>query len=253
MDRYVRFVRPDGASGAGLLEGNRIAAIAEPFWECAEGTGERLALADVRLLPPCEPRSIVCVGLNYRSHLGGRPAPDPPTLFLKPLSAVAGPGDPIRLPAASARVDPEGEIVIVIGRELASPTRAEALAGVFGYTAGNDVSARDWQADDGQWWRAKGADTFGVFGPSIATGLDHDAIEVRTRVNGEEMQHGRSDELILDIPEIVRYAASAITLVPGDVIFSGTPGQPRALEPGDVVEVEVTGAGVLRNPVVAGR
>ena len=253
MDRYVRFARPDGSTGTGLLEGDSIAVIAEPFWERTERTGEALALPDALLLPPCEPRSIVCVGLNYASHLGGRPAPDPPTLFLKPLSSIAGPGDPIRLPAASARVDPEGEIVIVVGRELASPTREEALAGIFGYTAGNDVSARDWQGSDGQWWRAKGTDTFGVYGPAIATGLDHEAIEVRTRVNGEETQHGRSDELILDIPEIVRYVAAVITLVPGDIIYSGTPGQPQSLNPGDTVEVEVTGAGVLSNPVVAGR
>ena len=252
MANYVRFVRPDGGTASGLLEGDRIAVVSEPFWETTERTGEDFALADVRLLPPTQPRSIVCVGLNYSSHLGGQPAPDPPTLFLKPLSSIAGPGDEIRLPAASAKVDPEGEIVIVVGRELFAPTREEALAGIFGYTAGNDVSARDWQNSDGQWWRAKGADTFGVFGPGIATSLDYNAIEVRTRVNGEEKQHGRSDELILDIPEIVRYVAAVMTLMPGDVIFTGTPGQPQAITPGDIVEIEVTGAGVLRNPVVAG-
>ncbi|MBH76727.1 MAG: fumarylacetoacetate hydrolase [Dehalococcoidia bacterium] len=253
MDRYVRFVRLDGSVGAGLLEGDQISVVALPFWENTERTGEVLDLAGVRLLPPCEPRSIVCVGLNYASHLGGRPAPAPPTLFLKPLSSIAGPGDPIRLPAASARIDPEGEIVIVIGKELASATRQEALSGIFGYTAGNDVSARDWQENDGQWWRAKGADTFGVFGPSIATGLAYDSLEVRTRVNGIETQRGRSDELILDIPEIVRYTSTAITLLPGDIIYSGTPGQPEGLNDGDSVEVEVTGAGVLINPVIAGR
>ncbi len=250
MDRYVRFTRPDGSTGAGLLEGDRIVVIAEPFWERVERIGEELALASVRLLPPCQPRSIVCVGLNYASHLGDRPAPDPPTLFFKPLSAIAGPGDPIRLPAGAARVDPEGEIVIVIGRELTAPTREEARAGIFGYTAGNDVSARDWQASDGQWWRAKGADTFAVFGPAIATGLAHDALEVRTRVNGVETQRGRSGELILDIPEIVRYTAAAMTLLPGDIIYSGTPGQPQSLRAGDAVEVEVTGAGTLSNSVV---
>ena len=252
MANYVRFARPDDTTGAGLLEGDRIAVIAEPFWEATERTGEELALTDVRLLAPTTPRSIVCVGLNYSSHLGGRPAPDPPTLFHKPLSSIAGPEDEIRLPAASAKVDPEGEIVIVIGRELFAPSREEALAGIFGYTAGNDVSARDWQNSDGQWWRAKGSDTFGVFGPTIATGLDFATIEVRTRVNGEEMQHGRSDELILDIPEIVRYVAAVMTLLPGDIIYTGTPGSPQAIHPGDVVEVEVTGAGILRNPVVAG-
>lgn len=249
MPAYVRFRRPDGSTGAGLLEDRRIAVIREPFWESTEPTGESLALDDVRLLPPCQPRSIVCVGLNYSSHLGGRPAPDPPTLFFKPLSSIAGPEDDIILPANAGRVDPEGEIVVVIGKEIKGATREQALDAIFGYTAGNDVSAREWQRDDGQWWRAKGADTFGVFGPAIATGLAHDAIEVRARVNGHEVQHGRSDELILDIPEIVRYVTAVMTLVPGDIIYTGTPGQPQPLNPGDVVEVDVTGAGILRNRV----
>ncbi len=249
MANYVRFRRNDGTSGAGLLEGERIAVIREPFWERTERTGETVARADVKLLPPCEPRSIVCVGLNYSSHLQGRPAPDPPTLFFKPLSAIAGPGDEIVLPEGAGRVDPEGEIVIVIGREVKGATREEALAAVFGYTCGNDVSAREWQRADGQWWRAKGSDTFGVFGPSIVTGLAHDAIELRTRVNGAEVQHGRSGELIRDIPEIVRLVSAVMTLVPGDIIYTGTPGEPQALRRGDEVEVEVTGAGVLRNRV----
>lgn len=249
MPAYVRFRRPDGSTGAGTIDDDRIAVIREPFWEATEPTGETLALRDVSLLPPCQPRSIVCVGLNYSSHLGGRPVPDPPTLFFKPLSCIAGPGDDIVLPPGAGRVDPEGEIVIVVGKAVKGATREQALDAVFGYTAGNDVSAREWQRDDGQWWRAKGADTFGVFGPAIATGLDYRAIEVRARVNGAEVQHGSSSELILDIPEIVRYVSSVMTLVPGDIIYTGTPGQPRPLSPGDVVEVEVTGAGVLRNRV----
>jgi 2-keto-4-pentenoate hydratase/2-oxohepta-3-ene-1,7-dioic acid hydratase in catechol pathway len=235
--------------GAGLLEGESIAVIREPFWEGAERTGETLEASSVRLLPPCEPRSIICVGLNYSSHLGGRPAPDPPTLFFKPLSSIAGPGDDIVLPADAGRVDPEGEIVIVIGKELSRASREEALDAIFGYTCGNDLSAREWQQKDGQWWRAKGSDTFGIFGPSIVTGLDHDKIDLHTRVNGAEVQHGRSDELILDIPEIVRYVSAVITLVPGDIIYTGTPGSPQRLSPGDDVEVEITGAGVLRTTV----
>jgi 2-keto-4-pentenoate hydratase/2-oxohepta-3-ene-1,7-dioic acid hydratase in catechol pathway len=249
MANYVRFRRNDGAIGAGLLEAGRIAVIREPFWEATTRTGESVALGDVRLLPPCEPRSIVCVGLNYSSHLQGRPAPDPPTLFFKPLSSISGPGDPIELPKDAGRVDPEGEIVIVIGKRLKGATRDEALAAIFGYTCGNDISAREWQRADGQWWRAKGSDTFGVFGPTIVTGLDHATIEVRTRVNGVELQHGRSDELIRDIPEIVRLVSAVMTLLPGDIIYTGTPGEPPALKPGDEVEIEVTGAGILRNPV----
>jgi 2-keto-4-pentenoate hydratase/2-oxohepta-3-ene-1,7-dioic acid hydratase in catechol pathway len=249
MANYVRFRRADGTTGAGLLDGQRITVIREPFWEGTERTGEELALDSVRLLAPCEPQSVVCVGLNYASHLHGRPVPDPPTLFFKPLSSLTGPGDDIVLPADAGRVDPEGEIVIVIGREVRGATREEAEAAIFGYTAGNDVSARAWQQADGQWWRAKGSDTFGVFGPSIVTGLRHDELEVWTRLNGVETQHGASTDLIRDIPEIVRLVSAVMTLVPGDIIYTGTPGDPQPLASGDVVEVEVTGAGVLRNAV----
>jgi 2-keto-4-pentenoate hydratase/2-oxohepta-3-ene-1,7-dioic acid hydratase in catechol pathway len=250
MANYVRFQRSDGSKAAGLLEGNDIAVIREPFWESTERTGETVAASKVKLLPPSEPRSIVCVGLNYSSHLQGRPVPDPPTLFFKPLSSIAGPGDPIVVPAGAGRVDPEGEIVIVIGREVKSAaSRDEALAAVFGYTCGNDVSAREWQRADGQWWRAKGSDTFGVFGPSIATDLQYDRIELTTHVNGELAQHAKSDELIRDVPEIVRLVSAVMTLLPGDVIYTGTPGEPKGLKSGDVVEVEVVGAGVLRNVV----
>jgi 2-keto-4-pentenoate hydratase/2-oxohepta-3-ene-1,7-dioic acid hydratase in catechol pathway len=250
MALYVRFERHDGSRGAGTLSGDTITVIREPFWDAAEETGETLELSAVRLLPPCEPRSIVCVGLNYASHLQGRPVPDPPTLFFKPLSAIAGPGDDILLPAGAGRVDPEGEIVIVIGKKVRNATREEAHQAVFGYTAGNDVSARIWQRADGQWWRAKGSDTFGVFGPAIVTDLLHNRIELETRVNGTRAQHARSDELIRDIPEIVRYVAAVMTLVPGDIIYTGTPGEPQELAPGDVVEIEISGCPVLRNTVV---
>jgi 2-keto-4-pentenoate hydratase/2-oxohepta-3-ene-1,7-dioic acid hydratase in catechol pathway len=251
MANYVRFERKDGTRGAGVIEKDTIRVIEEPFWESTRTTGDRIAMSAVRLLPPCEPRSIVCVGLNYASHLQGRPAPDPPTLFFKPLSSIAGPDDPIVLPKDAGRVDPEGEIVIVIGKRVSKATREEALEAIFGYTCGNDVSARVWQRGDGQWWRAKGSDTFGVFGPDIVTGLDYDKVELWARVNGEEVQHGKSDELILDIPEIVRYVSAAMTLEPGDAIFTGTPGSPPEIHAGDVVEVEISGSMVLRNPVVA--
>ncbi len=250
MRQYIRFQRPDGETGSGLIEGARVSVITEPFWQWIGRTGEELELADLKLLIPCDPRSIVCVGLNYRSHLGGREAPDPPTLFFKPLSSIAGPDDEIVLPDGAGRVDPEGEIVIVIGKEISGTVSRDVAAdAIFGYTCGNDVSAREWQAADGQWWRAKGSDTFGIFGPSIVRDIDHDKIDLRTRVNGSEVQHGTSGELILDIPDIVRHVVAAMTLVPGDIIYTGTPGRPSQLSPGDVVEVEVTGSGILRNTV----
>lgn len=250
MANYVRFRRADGTTGAGLLEGDRIAVIKEPFWDATIRTGQSVGLAEVSLLTPTEPRSIVCVGLNYSSHLNGRPVPDPPTLFFKPLSSISGPGDDIVLPEGAGRVDPEGEVVIVIGRKVSkAASREAAMDAVFGYTCGNDISAREWQRADGQWWRAKGSDTFGIFGPDIVTGLEYDKIELRTRVNGAEAQHAISNELIRDIPEIVRLVSAVITLVPGDIIYTGTPGEPQALKPGDVVEVEITGSRVLRNRV----
>lgn len=252
MANFVRFEDPDGTVRSGLLQDAQVAVIREPFWDSVTETGQRFALADVRLLAPTRPRTIVCVGLNYASHLGGRPIPDPPTLFFKPLSSLAGPGDEIVLPPDAGRVDPEGEVVIVIGRELKSVTPEEALAGIFGYTCGNDVSAREWQRADGQWWRAKGSDTFGIVGPSVVTGLAHDAIELRTVVNGAEVQHATTDELIIDIPGIVSLVSHHLTLVAGDVIYTGTPGSPQPLAPGDVVEVEITGAGTLRNRVAGG-
>jgi 2-keto-4-pentenoate hydratase/2-oxohepta-3-ene-1,7-dioic acid hydratase in catechol pathway len=250
MANYVRFERSSGVTGAGLLEGDIIAVINEPFWESTERTGESVALNSVRILPPTEPRNIVCVGLNYKSHLNGRPAPNPPTLFLKPLSSIAGEGDEVVLPEGAGRVDPEGEIVIVIGKTIhGEMSRDEAVDAIFGYTCGNDVSAREWQSADVQWWRAKGCDTFGVFGPSIATGLDFNSIELKTRVNGVDAQHGWSHELILDIPDIVRWVAAVMTLIPGDIIYSGTPGSPAALKSGDVMEIEVSGVGILTNRV----
>lgn len=249
MANIVRFETTNGGAKYGLLEGESIRVIAEPIWDGVKPTGETVAANSARLLPPCEPRSVVCVGLNYSSHLQGRPIPDPPTLFFKPLSSIAGPDDAIVLPADAGRVEPEGEIVIVIGKKLKNVSRADAQAGIFGYTAGNDVSAREWQQKDGQWWRAKGSDTFGLFGPSIVTTVPHDALEVVTRVNGAEVQRGHSTELIRDIPEIVRYVASVMTLLPGDIIYTGTPGSPPPLASGDVIEVEVTGVGVLKNRV----
>lgn len=249
MANYVRFRRADGSTGAGLIGGENIAVIKEPFWEAAEQTGESVSLSSVTLLPPTEPRSIVCVGLNYASHLNGRPVPDPPTLFFKPLSSIAGPGDDIVMPEGAGRIDPEGEIVIVIGKKVSRANREEALDAIFGYTCGNDVSAREWQRADGQWWRAKGSDTFGIYGPDIVTGLEHDKIELWTRVNGAEAQHAVSDELVRDIPEIVRLVSAVMTLLPGDIIYTGTPGEPQALNSGDIVEVEISGSQVLRNRV----
>ncbi len=224
----------------------------DPFGEHRVGD-ERVPLAGLRLGPPVASSKIVAVALNYRSHLSDWDAPGSPELFLKPPSALAGEGDVIVLPAGSSRVDYEGEVVVVIGRRLRHATEAEAVRAIFGYTCGNDVSARDWQNGDKQWWRAKGADTFAPIGPWIETDLTPGDISLRTLVDGEERQAATTAQLIHSIPEVLAFASAVMTLEPGDIVFTGTPGTTQPLLPGQTVEVEVGGVGRLRNSVVAER
>lgn len=220
----------------------------DPFGE-HRVSDERVPLAGLRLGPPIAPSKIVAVALNYRSHLSDRDEPGNPELFLKPPSALAGDGDAIVLPAGAGRVDYEGEVVVVIGRRLRHATEAEALSAIFGYTCGNDVSARDWQNGDKQWWRAKGADTFAPIGPWIETDLAPSDISLRTLVDGEERQAATTAQLIHSIPKVLAFASAVMTLEPGDIVFTGTPGTTQPLLPGQMVEVEVGGVGRLRNSV----
>jgi 2-keto-4-pentenoate hydratase/2-oxohepta-3-ene-1,7-dioic acid hydratase in catechol pathway len=210
-------------------------------------------LADVRLLAPVEPSKVIAVGLNYRSHLGERPVPPYPGLFAKLPTSIVGPGDGIVMPPDATDLHYEGEMVIVIGKRAHGVPEAAALDYVFGVTAGNDVSERAWQRNDLQWFRAKASDTFGPIGPVVARGLDYDNLLVQTRVNGESRQSERTSDLIFHVPAIVSYVSRYVTLLPGDLIFTGTPQSTRAMKAGDVVEVEVEGVGVLRNTVVAGK
>jgi len=178
-------------------------------------------------------------------------APARPELFLKPGSAVIGPDEPIVLPRDAGRVDYEGELVAIIGRKCRGVSPEEALSYVLGYTCGNDVSARAWQRNDLQWWRAKGADTFAPLGPWIVTYLQPSRPLLRTRLNGRVVQEASTAELIYDVAQLVSFASQVMTLEPGDAIYTGTPGTTGPLSPGDVVEVEIEGIGVLRNPVMA--
>ena len=200
------------------------------------------------------PSKIVCVGRNYRAHAAelGNAVPARPLLFLKPPSAVIGDGDAILLPAASSQVEHEGEIGVVIGARLSRGDAAAARAAVGGITCVNDVTARDLQNADGQWTRAKGFDTFCPTGPRVLpvrAGFDLAGLEVRCRVNGAERQHGRSADMVFAIPDLVAYISQVMTLEPGDLIATGTPAGVGPLAEGDVVEVEIGGVGVLRNPV----
>lgn len=225
---------------------------ADPMFAGYDPTGERVPLAEAKLLAPVIPRSkVVAVGKNYRDHaaeMGGE-APAEPLLFLKPNTAVIGPGDAIVLPPESAQVEFEGELAVVIGRIARRVSEADAASVVFGYTIANDVTARDLQRSDGQWTRAKGFDTFCPLGPVIDTDIDLARGTIETSVNGERRQEGRLADMVHSIPAIVAYASNVFTLLPGDVILTGTPAGVGPIVAGDTVEVSVSGLGTLANPV----
>ena len=253
MSQFVR-VRHAGGVSYGRIDGDVVHELVGAPFIAPATTGRRFARADVRLLVPCEPRKIFAVGRNYRSHLGTRAAPVQPELFWKPVSALQDPGGPIVLPAESSNVHPEGELVLVIGRRCRDLSLAEAKAAIFGVTCGNDVSEREWQSGankDLQWWRAKGADTFAPCGPVIATGLDFDKLALATRVNGKVTQEQSTSDMIFDCATVVAFASRFVTLEPGDLFYTGTPGNTSALAPGDLVEITIAGVGVLSNRVAA--
>ena len=254
---FARF-QHQGRDSYGLLEAGALRPLDGELFGDHKIGNEAIALSEARLLAPVVPGKILAAAVNYPSHvtsartvLKQEEAPAIPQLFLKPSSSVIGPEEAILLPEGARRVDAEGELVAVIGRRCGRVSREEALGFVFGYTCGNDVSARHWQRDDLQWWRAKGSDTFSPIGPVIATGLDGARLALRTRVNGEEGQSTNTSLLIHSVAALVSFASQAMTLEPGDLIFTGTPGATPTINDGDVVEVEIEGIGVLRNPVAA--
>jgi 2-keto-4-pentenoate hydratase/2-oxohepta-3-ene-1,7-dioic acid hydratase in catechol pathway len=215
-------------------------------------TGQRWALPDVRLLSPILPSKVVCVGRNYVEHAAehGAQVPTEPLLFLKPSTSVIGPHDLIRLPVQSKRVEHEAELAVVIGAPGARRVdRTGAAAAIFGYTCANDVTARDLQRTDGQWTRAKGFDSFCPLGPWITTDVDVSDVEVRCEVNGEVRQLGRTKDMVFDVPTLVSYVSHVMTLLPGDVLLTGTPAGVSPIVAGDTVAVSVEGVGVLANRV----
>ncbi len=226
----------------------------DPLFQTVQLTGERLPLAAVRLLAPVIPRSkVVGIGRNYTDHAAelGNDVPKEPLLFLKPNTSVIGPGDPIVLPRQSGNVHFEGELAIVIGRLCKDVPLERVPEVVLGYTVANDVTARDLQRADVQFTRAKSFDTFCPLGPYLVTGIDPGDLRLTTRVNGEVKQDGRTSQLVFDVPALVAYVSAAFTLLPGDVILTGTPAGVGPIVAGDRVEVEIEGLGVLSNPVVA--
>lgn len=235
-----------GVSTVAVLKG-------DPMYAGIEFTGEKIPLDDVRLLAPVIPRSkVVCVGKNYAAHaaeMGGE-APAEPLLFLKPNTAVIGPGEPIFHPEQSENVNYEGELAVVIGRICRDISPTDVPKVVFGYTIANDVTARDLQAKDGQWTRAKGFDTFCPLGPWIETDLDVSEISLRTELNGELKQQGNTRDLIHAIPDLIAYISGVMTLLPGDVVLTGTPEGVGRMDVGDEVSVTIDGIGTLTNRVV---
>jgi 2-keto-4-pentenoate hydratase/2-oxohepta-3-ene-1,7-dioic acid hydratase in catechol pathway len=221
--------------------------------ESVQFTGVTYPLGDVRLLAPVLPSKVVAVGKNYADHareMGGEP-PAEPVLFLKPSTAVTGPRDPIGYPVKlTQRVDYEGELAVIIGRLCRDVPAAQAASVIFGYTCANDVTARDLQSRDGQWTRAKGFDTFCPLGPWIETDVDPGDLALSTSVNGEVRQQARTSQLLHDVPALVEYISAVMTLLPGDVLLTGTPAGVGPLEDGDEVSVTIESIGTLANPVV---
>jgi 2-keto-4-pentenoate hydratase/2-oxohepta-3-ene-1,7-dioic acid hydratase in catechol pathway len=252
--RLVRFRDGDRIATGALEPGSDdIRVLRGTFFEDPLPTGETVALGDVLLLAPVLPSKLVCVGKNYAAHAAefGMQVPEEPLLFLKPSTAVVGPGDPIRLLPISRRIDFEGELAVVIGRLARGVRTEEAFKYILGYTCANDVTLRDLQKTDDQWARAKGFDGSAPIGPWIETDLDPNDVIVRTRLNGEIRQQASTSDMVFGVATLIEYITVFMTLLPGDVLLTGTPDGVGALTDGDVVEVEVEGVGVLRNEVRA--
>ena len=249
--KIVRFAA-NGKTGYGILKGQSIQALAgSPFRSIKPAEG-RYRLSQVKLLAPCLPSKIVAMGLNYRKHAEEVKSklPKVPLIFLKPSTAVIGPEDNIVLPPSSTRVDYEGELALVIRKRAWQVSEEDTFDYVLGYTCLNDVSARDHQRDDGQWTRSKGFDTFAPIGPCIETKLDPGNLILETYLNGELKQHTSTSDLVFSVPQQISFVSHVMTLLPGDVITTGTPSGIGRMRPGDIVEVNIEGIGTLRNHVV---
>ena len=253
--RIARFTTGDDPT-YGLVDGagEKIAEITgDPLYTRIELTGRTYAVDDVRLLAPVIPRSkVIGIGKNYHDHakeMGGE-APTEPLMFLIPNTAVVGPGDPVVMPSQSSNVHYEGELAVVIGRMCKDVEPEDALKVVFGYTCANDVTARDLQKSDGQWSRAKGFDTFCPLGPWIETDLDPMDQPLVTRLDGEIVQDGHTSDMVHRVAELISHASKAFTLLPGDVILTGTPAGVGPVEVGQRVDVEIGDIGLLSNPFV---
>ncbi|GAA3210755.1 fumarylacetoacetate hydrolase family protein [Microbacterium terregens] len=248
--RIARFSHQDAIRFGIVDDIDLVVLEGDPMFAGFDTTGERIPLGDVVLLAPVIPRSkIVCVGRNYRAHAEelGNEVPAEPLLFLKPNTAVIGPGDTIVRPPQSTFTSFEGELAVVIGSIAKNVSVERASEVIFGYTIANDVTARDLQKTDGQWARAKGFDTFCPLGPAIETDFDVASATLETRLNGEVAQSAPLTDMIHSVADIIAYASAAFTLLPGDVLLTGTPSGVGPFVAGDTIEVRISGLGTLRN------
>lgn len=254
MARYIRFLSETGPR-YGRVEGDLVHVLDGDLFGQWAPAGEARPLEGLELLAPCVPGKMIAVGFNYRDHAEEfhTPLPERPNIFLKPVSCLAGPMEPVYYPRAlTHQVEYEAELVVVLGRRARHVAPEEALDYVLGYTVGNDVTARDLQQPTNQWALCKGFDTFGVLGPWIETEADPKAgLAIESFVNGEPRQRSNTRHLIFDVPYLVSYLSQAMTLEPGDVIFTGTPSGVGPVRPGDVMEMRIEGIGSLLNPVEA--
>jgi len=250
--KFVRYAY-QSTTGYGLLENDALRVISGDIFTTYSITATTIKQSDAVILPPCLPSKIIAVGLNYRTHAAemNMALPDEPLLFLKPATAVIGQADTIIYPAMSQRVDYEGELGVVIGKTCRHVSVAEAENYIFGYTCFNDVTARDLQKKDGQFTRAKGFDTFAPVGPCIATDLAPDNLDITTFLNGRQCQHGTTGDLIFSVYHLVVFISRIMTLLPGDLIATGTPAGIGPLQIGDRIEVSIEGIGTLCNTVAA--
>ena len=254
IEKFVRFQNASRISW-GRVEGGQVIPLSAAPYLNGRPLGGKKPLKSLTLLAPADPPKILAVGLNYRSHIGTRVVPKEPEIFYKPTTCLLAPGEAILIPAGAKNVHYEGELVIVMGTGGRNLTTEQAKAAIFGVTCGNDVSERDWQngpQKDLQWWRAKGSDTFGPLGPMLVTGADYGKALLQTRLNGEVVQKQFTSDLLFDCPTIVGFISKYVTLTPGDVIYTGTPGATKKMSAGDTVEVEIDGIGILRNSIKAG-
>ena len=252
ITKFVRFQAGD-QTHYGIIEEDQIRKISGDLFGKWKKTDTLFDSDSVKILVPTEARKVLALAGNYRDHLGDDPIPTQPEPFFKLHTCLIADGEKIVQPSDHEQVHYEAEVVIVIGKKAKNVTEADALKYVLGITCGNDISARYWQSNDRQWWRAKGSDTFGPCGPYIVAGLNYDNLDMELRVNGEVRQKTNTKNMIFNIAQTVSFISRYVTLEPGDLIFSGTPGKTKPMKNGDVVEVEIEGVGVLTNQLVGAK